>query len=113
MKPPKSIPAVQRAAVQVRDFLKCCRCGTPTRHGQWHHRRGRRVRDRHTHCTCNGIWLCDPCHDWVHDHPFEARPLGFIVLRSVAEPSDVPVRAAQHGLVRLTCDQRVIPIEEE
>lgn len=109
----KAIPEAQRSAVKVRDRLKCCRCGTPTRHGQWHHRRGRRVKDDHTHCTCNGVWLCDPCHDWVHEHPFESRALGFIVLRSEPYPFEVPIHAAQHGLVRLTCEQTVITVEEQ
>lgn len=111
--PPKSIPSGQREAVKSRDGLKCCRCGTPTRHGQWHHRRGRRVRDEHTHCTCNGIWLCDPCHDWVHEHPFEAKSFGFIVSRQVPFPGGEVLIAAQHGVVHLTCDGQVSQIGDD
>lgn len=108
----KTIPQAKREQVQNRDGWLCCRCGVPTRHGQWHHRRGRRVKDQHTHCSCNGVWLCDPCHDWVHDHPFEARNQGFIVTRHEAHPGAICVTAAQHGTVLLTCDGNVVRREE-
>lgn len=53
----------------------------PSPHGHWHHRRSRSVRDAHTHCACNGVWLCAVCHSWVHSHPNEARDAGLIVSR--------------------------------
>lgn len=59
--------------------------------------------DGHTHCPCNGVWLCTTCHTWAHDQPFAARPLGYIVLRHVAEPGAVPI-TAYYGTVTLLCN---------
>lgn len=30
------------------------------------------------------IWVCRPCHDWIHDHPAEAYALGLLKRRSEA-----------------------------
>jgi len=65
---------VKRQAIK-RD--KCCqRCGT-TRNLDVHHKlpRGRRGRDE----LENLVTLCRMCHDWVHDHPFEAWRQGFTI----------------------------------
>lgn len=58
--------------------------------------------DAHTHCPCNGAWLCRTCHDWAHQHPAKARELGFIVSRHVANPSAVPIKT-YYGLIVLSC----------
>ena len=46
------------------------------------------------------VLLCFACYDWVHRNPDLARGRGFIV-RSVGEPSLVPVRYRNGGFVRL------------
>lgn len=61
------------------------------------------MRDQHTHCPCNGVLLCETCHDWVHAHPFEARGFGLIVSRSETQPGQVPV-TAYYGTLLLECD---------
>ena len=102
------IPEMARVFVRTRDFHRCVRCKSPAVKGDWHHRRSRSVVDEHQHCPCNGINLCRTCHDWIHQHPFEARQQGWIVSRH-ASPPDEPVFAEQHGWVLLTCDGEVTP----
>lgn len=96
-----SIPQRSRNLVKGRDFGRCIRCAG--RGTAWHHRRSRSVVDEHTHCPCNGVWLCKTCHDWVHAHPFEARTAGWIVSRHVEQPSDEPVDS-HFGTLLLMCD---------
>lgn len=59
--------------------------------------------DEHQHCSCNGIYLCRTCHDWVHAHPFEAKAAGWIVPRSNPEPGSVPA-TAHFAVLVLDCD---------
>lgn len=56
----------------------------------WHHRRSRRVRDDHTHCSCVGVWSCRTCHGWIHAHPDAAITEGLIVSQWVTDPWTVP-----------------------
>jgi hypothetical protein len=86
---PNPIPQWRREQVQDRDNGRCVRCGG--RGSEWHHRRGRRVRDQHTHCSCNGVMLCRTCHSWVHANPLMAMPKGYIVSRYIQDPSCIPV----------------------
>lgn len=52
-----------------------------------HHRKRRRDGgDR----LCNVIYLCRPHHQWVTEHPAEARKLGLIV-SVYRDPADVPI----------------------
>lgn len=88
---PNPIPPLSRTLVKNREQERCARCGVLSPRGQWHHRRRRAVRDEHTHCPCNGVWLCITCHTWVHANPFMARQRGFIVSAHVSEPFGVPV----------------------
>lgn len=120
------IPALARLRVENRDLKRCVRCRAPAEHGHWHHRRTRSVVDEHQHATCNGIWLCGPCHEWVHKHPLEARRWGWIVSRhSLHGPCQVPLWHQQMTWVLLdhaggyrTCpppesggyDAKVVPI---
>jgi hypothetical protein len=98
------IPERSRRLVRVRQNNQCARCSTGNP-SEWHHRRSRSVRDTHRHCPCNGVLLCKSCHDWVHAHPFEARALGLIVSRHVAEPGSVPVSAPfTPRTILLACD---------
>ena len=83
------IPDLSRGLVITRDRFLCQRCGMVGAH--WHHRRGRAVRDEHTHCPCNGILLCSVCHEWVHKNPFLARGQGLIVAKYVDVPGSVLV----------------------
>ena len=96
------IPGHRRDQVKQRDDNRCFNCGVPTAHGDWHHRRSRSVRDEHQHCSCNGVWLCQTCHDWVHANPFEARRLGLIVSRHVTNPATQPART-YFGEILLDC----------
>jgi len=86
------IPERSRTSVRVRARQRCERCGAPAPHGQWHHRRRRRVVDEHTHCPCNGVWLCPTCHRAVHAGPAEARRKGWIVSPWNPKPGTTPLR---------------------
>ena len=85
------IPKRSRDVVRARDRHRCVRCQIPAPNGHWHHRRSRSIRDAHTHCPCNGVWLCPTCHAFVHAHPQQAREEGLIAPRS-ANPQAVPFR---------------------
>lgn len=61
------------------------------------------MKDEHTHCACNGVWLCRTCHTDVHKHPFQSREEGFIVSRSVAKPGGEKVESS-FGTLLLACD---------
>lgn len=102
------IPTAKRIQVRERDHGRCQRCGGSGT--AWHHRRGRSVRDEHTHDACNGVTLCDACHAWLHQHPAYAREKGFIVSRHEPTPSAVPIHTF-HGLVVHTCDGTAEPFQ--
>lgn len=87
--PREEIPEGSRRDVDVRQGGKCARCGV--RGSDWHHRRRRNVRDGHEHCPCNGVLLCRVDHQWVHNHPAEAKAAGFII-PTTDLPASVPVR---------------------
>lgn len=97
--------------MRVRDYERCVRCYTPTKNGQWHHRRSRSVVGECQHETCNGIYLCHECHAWVHAHPFEARARGWIVSRA-ANPCEMPVYTEQFGWVLLDHEGNAIETED-
>jgi|KBSMisStandDraft_5_1062788.scaffolds.fasta_scaffold3482703_1 hypothetical protein len=84
------IPKEARLAVVNRQRGLCFRCMMPGR--EWHHRRGRSVVDEHTHCPCNGVWLCGACHAWAHAHPNRAEAAGLIVSRTNPEPARQALR---------------------
>lgn len=100
---PNPIPTRSRQLVHRRDLGRCFRCGSPARSGAWHHRRGKAVPGQHQHCPCNGIWLCNTCHTWVHGHPFEARAKGWIVTRHQEFPGAEPAQS-HFGVLLLDCD---------
>lgn len=83
------IPERSRRLVGQRDRWRCQRCGIPAPAGHWHHRRLRTVRDEHTHCTCNGIWLCGICHEWVHHNVAAAYEAGLLMSRHIDEPFSI------------------------
>ena len=70
---------------------------------QYHHRRSRSVRDEHTHCPCNGVYLCLADHQMVTDFPQWARERGLVVSRYVDLPASVPVVAHGSTEVVLGC----------
>lgn len=97
------IPTKRREQVKARQNGRCLRCGCPNPN-EWHHRRTRHVRDEHQHCSCNGVYLCTPCHHAVHHHDIvSARRLGFIVSRYVPLPYTVPV-LSYGELITLDCE---------
>lgn len=83
-----AIPSAARLVTAGRYGRRCARCRGPG--AETHHRRSRSVRDEHTHCPCNLVLLCSPCHRWAHSNPVEARANGFIVSR-YEEPVTIPV----------------------
>ena len=97
---PNPIPASSRQSVSDRDRGLCVRCAGPG--ADWHHRRGRSVKDEHTHCPCNGVTLCRTCHNWVHANPADAQEKGYIVARHIPDPDSIWVRA-WWGWVSLSC----------
>lgn len=99
----KHIPTLSRVRVKERDKERCFRCGSPTKAGQWHHRRSRGVIAPHRHCPCNGVWLCPTCHRQVHANPEQAKQEGLIVGRHVEDPGSVPA-LAWYGVLTLQCD---------
>jgi len=97
------IPTKRREQVKARERMQCARC--PGIGVQWHHRRSRKVRGDHRHCSCNGVWLCHTCHTWVHSHPELARIAGFIVSSHELYPGSVPV-LMWRGRFYLDCEGR-------
>lgn len=79
------VPTANRQIVMGRAFGHCERCLHATLAGDPHHRRvrgmgGSKAPDRHD--PSNLVWVCRPCHDWIHAHPKESATTGFIVPRS-------------------------------
>jgi hypothetical protein len=106
------IPDEARRLVKERDLLRCLRCGVPSPHGEWHHRRSRRVVDTHTHCACNGVWLCGTCHRWAHAHPLLARHAGLIVSQHIRDPGSIVIETA-FGVRSQDCDGFAAFLDEE
>lgn len=106
------IPTRSRDLVGARDGGYCVRCGLPARPAQWHHRRGKRVKDEHQHAPCNGITLCGTCHPWVHAHPKQAEEWGWIVSRH-ADPCSTPVFVTGLGWRDLGHDGEITTTEEK
>lgn len=86
---PNPIPTSSRTTLAARDRT-CVRCLMPAT--ALHHRRGRAVPGIHQHCPCNLVSLCDSCHRWAHSNPNDGARSGYLVSRSVAEPSIIPVK---------------------
>ena len=61
------------------------------------------MRDEHTHCPCNGVWLCRTCHAWAHKNPIAAREAGYIVSRYVLNPGGTGIDA-YFGRIFFECD---------
>ena len=98
------IPTVAREKVDARDRHRCVRCGMPAQ--DKHHRRRRRENhDGKAHSPSNLITLCgrgntSGCHGWVHQHPVEARALGY-TLRPDQDPDVESMQYVRKGRVRL------------
>lgn len=68
-----------------------CEAGVPgvcTGTGEDRHHR-RRVRSDNR--LANLMYLCRPCHDWIHRNPMQARTLGLLLVR-YQDPEKVPVQ---------------------
>lgn len=98
-----AIPAAPRMKVVDRDRV-CQRCGLNGAHV--HHRRSRSIRDEHTHCPCNMLYLCFSCHGWAHAHPAEARLKGYILSRWTPHPQTIGVDSYM-GTIHTFCDGSV------
>lgn len=89
------VPTANRQVIMGRAFGRCERCLQATLAGDPHHRRvrgmgGSKAPDRHD--PSNLVWVCRPCHDWIHAHPKEAGESGFIIPRSSGNhPLEVPI----------------------
>ena len=88
--PGNPIPEGQRALVEHRELGRCLRCGG--RGYEVHHRRSRRVLDRHTHCACNMVLLCRTCHTWAHGSNRLARSEGWVVSQHEGTPDRIALR---------------------
>ncbi|MDF7665705.1 hypothetical protein [Bifidobacterium sp. ESL0745] len=98
--------------VDMRDGRCCLRCGRAITE-YWpgasrHHRRPRRPSFGRVHQPEN-LMLVDGsgdtgCHGYIHAHPAESYRKGWIVHRTVNDPSTVPVLTAQWGWVWLLPD---------
>lgn len=103
------IPAEVRDLVWERAQGWCERCGLALLRGQGgysqHHRKLRSQGGPDS--PENLVLLCGSgttgCHGWVHAHPTLAKAAGWMVERW-AEPAEVTVRLALHGLCRLLSD---------
>ncbi len=89
------VPTANRQIVMGRAFGQCERCLHATLAGDPHHRRvrgmgGSKAPDRHD--PSNLVWVCRPCHDWVHAHPKESAETGFMIPRFPGtSPLEVPI----------------------
>jgi len=101
------------ATVQERDQGRCASCGLPIvgeRSRDWslHHRRPAGMggdRNPVSHGPANLLLLhgsgVTGCHGHVESHREESYDLGLLVRRG-ADPREVPIEHAVHGLVLLT-----------
>lgn len=89
--------------VEGRENNRCIVCDRYLRGGEWpgssHHHRKRRSQtygDPERHSPSNVIDVCGTdnstgCHGWIHQHPEQARALGYLLKSYDPEPSQVPV----------------------
>ncbi len=71
---------------------KCKVCGFSKPH-DLHHRREMSMGGAYTN-PANVVPVCrNPCHEWIHSHPQEARELGFLVFEGDPEWTDLGARA--------------------
>lgn len=91
---PDPFPPPVVKLIDERDQGQCQGCGRETRLER-HHRRakgsgGSKAR-AHTQCPCNALSLCRRCHAFAHEHPADARSVGFVVRQAVARPQFIAV----------------------
>lgn len=61
------------------------------------------MRDGHTACPCNALWLCPTCHRELTLNPSRALSEGYQVSRAEESPWEVPVWTTA-GWVNLDCE---------
>ena len=85
--------------VEGRENNRCIVCDRYLRNGEWpgssHHHRKRRSQ---TYGDSTG------CHGWIHQHPEQARALGYLLKSYDPEPSQVPVYSCRRGWILLDTD---------
>jgi hypothetical protein len=59
---------------RAHNICECCRI----RDGRMAHHRLRRTQGGGNDLF-NLLWVCPPCHDWIHDHPEESYEKGYMV----------------------------------
>ena len=104
---------VVKARVMARSGGFCGRCGYPTPHGEYHHRRNRGMggtSDMRAGQVSNALLLCRSCHLWVTDHKQEAMRDGHVVSNFCPDPSAVPVWRKKRWVL-LTDDGGISPAE--
>ncbi len=99
--------------VEGRESNRCIVCDRYLRAGNWpgmsHHHRKRRSQtygDPERHAPSNVIDVCGTdnstgCHGWIHQHPEQARALGYLLKSYDPEPSQVPVYSCRRGWILL------------
>ena len=102
--------------VEGRESNRCIVCARYLRAGNWpgmsHHHRKRRSQtygDPERHSPSNVIDVCGTdnstgCHGWIHQHPEQARALGYLLKSYDPEPSTVPVYSVRRGWILLDAD---------
>lgn len=102
--------------VEGRENNRCIVCDRYLRNGEWpgssHHHRKRRSQtygDPERHAPSNVIDVCGTdnstgCHGWIHQHPEQARALGYLLKSYDPEPSQVPVYSCRRGWILLDTD---------
>lgn len=76
---PRRVPPAVRRQVAARARGLCeARCAEDCMNGgtSAHHRRRRSQGGTDT--VSNLLWVCEPCHRWIHDHITEAVERGFL-----------------------------------
>lgn len=86
-----------RAKLVLHPSARCVVCweqnGQEHRPVDLHHRREMGMGGAYTNPS-NVIPVCrNPCHEWIHSHPQEARELGFLVFEGDPEWTDLGARA--------------------
>ena len=102
--------------VEGRESNRCIVCDRYLRAGNWpgmsHHHKKRRSQtygDPERHAPSNVIDVCGTdnstgCHGWIHQHPEQARALGYLLKSYDPEPSQVPVYSCRRGWILLDTD---------
>lgn len=102
-----------RVLIASRSDWRCDRCGLRADHGQFHHRKPRRMggsSDPSLGLPSNGLYLHPSCHEFIERKRTAAMQLGFI-LTDRDDPARTPVMLWS-GWALLTDDGLTVPLAE-